>query len=152
MFYLSEGRIAETVLEGRAVPYCQLLFHLVWTTKGREPLLTPETETIVHSLLRSKSVQLEAQVFALDGTEDHIHMVVSIPPKLAVARFVGQVKAASSALFNKAHPTRPAFFWQEEYGAFTLDLKRLSNHVSYVLQQKDHHRQRTTIPALERTA
>ena len=133
------------------MPYCQLLFHLVWTTKGREPLLTPEIEPTVHGLLRSKAVQLEAQVFALDGTEDHVHMVVSIPPKLAVARFVGQVKAAASTLFNKAHPTRPAFFWQEEYGAFTLDLKRLPNHVAYVEQQKEHHRHSTTIPALERS-
>ena len=133
------------------MPYCQLLYHLVWTTKGRAPLLTPEVEPVVYSLLRTKAGQLEAQVFALDGIEDHIHMVVSIPAKLAVARFIGQVKAVSSTLFNKAHAELPAFAWQEEYGAFTLDLKRLSNHVNYVLRQKEHHRHGTTIPALERS-
>jgi len=114
-------------------------------------LLTAEIESVVHDLLRSKAAQLEAQVFALDGIADHIHMVVSIPPKLAVARFVGQVKAASSAVLNKSHPNHPAFFWQEEYGAFTLDSKRLPNHIAYVQQQKEHHRQGTTIPALERS-
>jgi REP element-mobilizing transposase RayT len=122
----------------------------VWTTKERTPLLTAEIEPIVYSLLRSKATQLEAQVFALDGIEDHVHMVVSIPAKLAVARFVGQVKAVSSALLNKAHPNRPPFFWQEEYGAFTLDLKRLPNHVTYVQHQKEHHQHGTTIPALEK--
>ncbi len=132
------------------MPYCQLLYHLVWTTKGRTPQLTPEIEPIVHNLLRNKATQLEAQVFALNGIEDHVHMVASIPAKLAVARFVGQVKAASSALLNKAHANLPPFFWQEEYGAFTLDFKRLPNHVTYVQQQKEHHQHGTTIAALEK--
>jgi putative transposase len=64
------------------VPYCQLFYHLVWATKDRAPLLTAEVEPILHGLLRSKAVRLGAQVFALNGIEDHVHLIASIPPSL----------------------------------------------------------------------
>jgi putative transposase len=61
------------------------------------------------------------------------------------------VKATAATQFNKAHPTQP-FFWQQEYGAFTLDSKRLPYHVDYVLNQKEHHRRGTAIRALEQSS
>lgn len=133
------------------MPYHQLFYHLVWATKNREPLLTPDVEPIVYDLLRSKAIGLGATVFAIGGVEDHVHMVVSIPPVLAVAKFIGQVKGVTATRFNKAgHGT--VLFWQGEYAAFTFDAKRLPNYVAYVQRQKEHHHQRTTIPILERTA
>lgn len=132
------------------MPYCQLFYHLVWTTKNRHPLLTPKVEEIIHNFLRAKAVGLGATVFALNGIEDHVHMVVSIPPSIAVAKFVGQVKAVASTKFNKDYPDFPVFFWQEEYGAFSFDAKRLPNYIAYVERQKEHHAQGTTIPVLER--
>jgi REP element-mobilizing transposase RayT len=132
------------------VPYLQLYYHLVWATKDRHPLLTPQVEPIIHNYLRTKAIGLDAIVFALNGVEDHIHLVVSIPAKISVAKFVGQIKAVASTKFNKAYSDHPPFFWQAEYGAFTFDRKRLPNFVSYVQRQKEHHAQQTTIPILER--
>jgi putative transposase len=94
-------------------------------------------------------VRLGVQVFALNGIEDHVHLVVSVPPSLAIASLVGQVKATAATQFNKAYTAYPPFFWQQEYGAFTFDSKRLSYHVDYVLAQKEHHRRGTVISALE---
>ena len=132
------------------MPYCQLFYHLVWATRGRLPLLTPEVEPRIYKLLVGKALGLGAAVFALNGVEDHVHMVVSVPPKLAVATFVGQVKGVTSARFNQASETGPEFYWQEEYGAFTFDLKRMPSYVAYVRQQKQHHQGGTVIPILER--
>jgi putative transposase len=134
------------------MPYCQLFYHLIWSTKNRLPLLTAQVEPVVHDFLRSKAIGLGATVFALNGTQDHVHVVVSIPPKIAVARFVGQVKAVASTRFNKSVPDGPLFFWQDEYGAFSFDAKRLPNYVAYVNNQKEHHAQNTLISVLERTA
>ena len=133
------------------MPYCQLFYHLIWSTKNRLPLLSAQVEPVVHNFLRAKAIGLGATVFALNGTEDHVHVVVSIPPKTAVARFVGQIKAVASTRFNKSVPDGPPFFWQDEYGAFSFDAKRLPNYVAYVSNQKDHHAQNTLIPVLERT-
>jgi putative transposase len=127
-----------------------LFYHLVWSTRNREPLLTSNIEPIIYDFLRAKAIGLEAKIFALNGIEDHIHMVVSIPPKIVVAKFVGQVKAVSSVKYNQMPGIGSCFYWQEEYGAFSFDAKRLPNYVQYVECQKEHHTQQTTIPILER--
>ncbi len=132
------------------MPYWQLLYHLVWSTKNREPLLTSDVEAVVYGHIRSKAIGLGAILFALNGASDHVHMVVAIPPAIAVARFVGQVKGVSAAQTNKSHPSC-VVRWQEEYGAFSFDGKRLPNFVAYVEHQKENHAQDRIIPVLERT-
>jgi hypothetical protein len=76
-------------------------------------------------------------------------MVVAIPPKIAVAKFIGQIKAVASTKFNKSGISEVSFFWQEEYGVFSFDGKRLPNYSAYVGRQKEHHAQGTIIPVLE---
>jgi putative transposase len=133
------------------MPYCQLFYHLVWSTKNRLPLLSAEVEPVIHNFLRAKALGLGATVFALDGEQDHVHVVASIPPSVAVSKFIGQIKAVASTKFNKEHPEGSPFFWQEEYGAFSFDAKRLPNYIAYVERQKEHHAQGSVIPILERT-
>ena len=106
------------------MPYWQLFYHIVWSTKNRELLLTPDVEPVIYDFLRRKAIGLEAVVFALNGTLDHIHLVAAIPPKIAVAKFIGQIKAVASTKFNKSGRNE-VFFWQEEYGVFSFDSKRL---------------------------
>jgi putative transposase len=132
------------------MPYSQLLYHLVWSTQHQRPLLTAAVEPVIHGYLRHNAAMLGATVFALDGTADHVHLVVTIPPKIAVARFVGQVKALASWRFNQGRgETREPFFWQQAYGALTLDRERLAEYVDYVERQKEHHHAKTLIPTLE---
>jgi putative transposase len=133
------------------MPYWQLFYHIVWTTKNRMPILTPDVEPIVHGFLRSKAVGLEATVFALNGVADHVHIVVAIPPKIAVAKFIGQIKGVAATRFNKSGLDAAPLSWQSEYGVFSFDGKRLPNYIAYVEHQKEHHAQGTTIPVLERT-
>ena len=132
------------------MPYWQLFYHIIWATKNREPILTAEIEPIIHNLLRVKAIGLEATVFALNGWTDHVHMVAAVPPKIALATFIGQIKAVSATKFNKSgHPQAP-LFWQSDYSIFSFDHKRLTNFIQYVERQKTHHAERTVIPILER--
>ena len=78
-------------------------------------------------------------------------MVAAIPPKIAVAKFIGQMKAVASTKFNKSGFGTTPLFWQEEYGIFSFDGKRLPNYIAYVERQKEHHGRGTTIPVLECT-
>jgi REP element-mobilizing transposase RayT len=133
------------------MPYWQLFYHIVWTTKNRLPLLTAEIEPVIYGFLRSKAIGLGATLFALNGVADHVHMVAAIPPRIAIAKFIGQVKAVASTKFNKSGLSDASFFWQEEYGVFSLDGKRLPNFIAYVERQKEHHAQKTIIPVLERS-
>ncbi len=132
------------------MPYWQLFYHLVWSTKDRQPLLTHQVEKYIYGYLTSKAVGLKGVVYAIGGTADHIHMVVSIPPAISVSKFVGQIKGAASTRFNKSGISEVPFEWQDEYGAFSFDAKRLPNYIAYVERQKEHHAEGTIIPILER--
>jgi putative transposase len=132
------------------MPYWQLFYHLVWSTKKRQPLLTPPVEEQIYGYLAGKAIGLKGVVFAIGGTVGHVHMVVAIPPAISVSKFVGQVKGVASTRFNKSGVSNVRFEWQDEYGAFSFDAKRLPNYIAYAERQKEHHAEGTTIPVLER--
>ncbi|HEX4962985.1 MAG TPA: IS200/IS605 family transposase [Thermoanaerobaculia bacterium] len=132
------------------MPYWKLFYHAVWATRFRERVIVPEIEPAIYDLLRSKAVGLGATVFALNGMDDHVHLVVSVPPKLALADFVGKVKGSASARFNKSGLLDRPLYWQEEYGILSFDQKRLPRYVAYVENQKAHHARANLIPVLER--
>ena len=60
-------------------------YHIVWSVKSREKLITPQAEKIIFESIQEKSHELECPVLAINGTEDHIHIAVNVPPKVAVA-------------------------------------------------------------------
>ena len=133
------------------MPYWQLFYHIVWATKNREPVLSPDIELIIYDYLRAKAIGLGAVVFALDGWRDHVHMVAAIPPSMAVAKFIGQVKAVATIKFYKSGHPRAPLYWQSEYAVFSFDKRRLPNYIGYVERQKEHHTNKSVIPILERT-
>ena len=132
--------------------YWQLFYHCIWTTKNRQPFITPTIEPALFGFMQSKAIALGGTVFTLNGTADHVHLVVSIPPTQAISQFVGQIKGASSFQINRTNLLSEPFQWQEEYGVFSFDGKRLPNYVDYVEKQKAHHASHNLLPILERTS
>ena len=130
----------------------QLFYHAVWATHERKPLIMPEVEPVVYDLLRVKAIGLGATVYAINGMPDHVHCVLAIPPSLAVASVIGQIKGVASAKINTQWlATGLRFAWQEGYGVFSFDAKRLPHVIAYVENQKQHHQGTGLIPILERT-
>ena len=82
------------------MPYWRLFYHFVWGTKGGEPLIEMEWESSLHNVIAAKAVELEAMVYAVGGTDNHVHIVASVPPKIALSAFAGQVKGNSSHWVN----------------------------------------------------
>ena len=132
------------------MPYWQLYYHIVWATKNRQPFVTPDVENLIYGLIREKVVGLGGTFFAVNGMAEHVHLVASIPPKIAVSTFVGQVKGVTSTRFNKLGNNTSSLFWQIEYAVFSFDAKRLPNVIAYVENQKRHHAEGSIIPILER--
>lgn len=131
------------------MPYLQLYYHLIWSTRRREPVLTPSVEAVLYGHIRDKVRELGGTALALDGWLDHTHLVTGMPAKIAVSEFVRQVKGYSSYQFNHSgHPDAPVY-WQAEYAAFSIDPRNLQAVVRYVERQKQHHRALTTRPHLE---
>jgi putative transposase len=82
---------------------------------------------------------------------DHIHLAVEIPPQIAVAKFVAQVKGASSHFVN--HEVQPGFgfYWQSEYGALTFGKSHMDLVTNYILNQRQHHNDNTVYRSMEQS-
>ena len=132
------------------MPYWRLYYHLIWATKNREPIIVPPLDAALHQYLRGKGVSLGAIVYAVGGVEDHVHVVASIPPSIAVGTFVGQLKGASSHWVTHVYRWRDGFEWQDGYGAISVSQRGLHGVVDYVLHQREHHAAQKTYPAMER--
>ena len=80
--------------------YSRLFYHMIWGTKNREPLIQIEFEISLYNVIAAKAKDLGAFVYAVGGIEDHVHLVASVPPRIALADFIGQVKGNSSHWVN----------------------------------------------------
>lgn len=127
--------------------------HLIWGTKNREPLIYRSFEPDLYAYLVSKAAELECFVHAINGVSDHVHLVVSIPPKHGVAWVVKSLKGASAHFVN--HTIRPPdlyFAWQRGYGYLSLGETQLPRAVAYVDAQKERHALQQVNAWMEKTA
>ena len=120
-------------------PYTQLYYHLVWATWDRQPLISPLWEEQLFAGIIAKCDELRVQVMALNGVEDHVHLLVESIPSLSISELVGQVKGSSSHLVNHRFVRDASFRWQGYYGAFTVSRSHVTKVKAYVLGQKQHH-------------
>ena len=120
------------------MPYWRLFYHIVWATKDRLPLIETAWESDLYGYIRGKATALECIPHAIGGVPDHVHIVISIPPKLSVATLIGQLKGASSHYVNENYADG-SFAWQTEYGVLSFSEKSLLSIVAYVNKQKQHH-------------
>ena len=133
--------------------HSEVYYHIVWSTKGREPLISADTERDLYPFIRHKCRAMEAQVYALNGIEDHAHLAVSIPLNLSISEFVQHVKGSSSFFLNhREPPPDPAFYWQEGFGVLTFSKKDLPRIAAYIDGQKEHHRLGNVSPKMEISA
>ena len=131
--------------------FTQLYVHLVWTTRRRLPLILPEIEERLYSVILGKCRDLECHVLALGGVEDHVHLFVQFPSKLAIAKLMKNVKGASSHFVNHEIPDAERFEWQAGYGAFTVSKRSTEMVMDYVRNQKQRHKENQLIDELEET-
>jgi putative transposase len=105
----------------------------------------------VHTLLAAKGLSIGGRVWAVGGVDDHVHLLVTVPPTIALSQFVGQVKGATFYLTSRKWPAKlAAFAWQDEYCALTISQSRFDIVAEYVRNQELRHSDHKLIAALER--
>lgn len=128
--------------------YWRLFYHFVWSTKRREPLLTPDIELRVHGMLRKEAREMGTPLVFVGGMPDHVHMLASVPPTLALSDFAKQVKGASSRFVTIEFDR--AFQWQESFAVFSVSDETVERVKRYILNQKIHHAKNTLIEEWEK--
>ena len=126
-------------------------FHLVWATKCRQPLLTPQKEEVVFRIALEIAQRYGYELLAINGMPDHVHLLLSIGPKMDLSAFVKHIKGSSSALLNDMTDHNSRFRWQEGYYSATITPSHLPKVLAYIQNQKEHHAAGTTDAYWEET-
>lgn len=121
----------------------QLLYHIVFSTKGRKRLLHDGIRDSVFAYMAGTCKSLDGFALEVGGFYDHAHLFVRIPAKIAVADFVGRLKANTSKHINEQSGMLKRFAWQDGYGAFTVSPSMKDAVGSYIQKQMEHHRRDT---------
>jgi REP element-mobilizing transposase RayT len=119
--------------------YSSLYYHIVFSTKHREPWIRQDIEQRVWSFLGGIADRYGMTPLRIGGLEDHLHVVVAIPPTLTVSKAVQMLKGGSSRWVRTTFPDLDAFGWQDGYGAFTVSKSQLPATITYVEQQRERH-------------
>jgi putative transposase len=130
--------------------YYKLYYHVVWSTVHREPLITPSLEPVLYAFLEGKAKQNQCFIHAVNGTEDHIHIVITIPPSRSISEMIGKLKGSSSYHLNNVLGISTSFQWQDGFGVMSVSEKALHGVLKYVRRQKEHHLVANVIDDLER--
>jgi REP element-mobilizing transposase RayT len=93
---------------------------------------------------------MSCKVLAINGTADHIHVVLKIPSTITIAKLTKQLKGVSSHFINDKLLKDTKFKWQGGYGAFSISRWDVKKMIAYVKNQKEHHKLMTCQAVFEK--
>jgi putative transposase len=123
--------------------YVCLHYHLVFSTKGRQPWIKEEMRERLFQYIGGTVRGLGGALLAAGGVADHVHLLASLSKTHALSDDLRDIKAESSAWIHRTYPSLGAFAWQVGYGAFTVSYSGLPRVTDYVKNQEEHHRTRS---------
>ena len=100
-----------------------LVLHLIFSTRGRQPLIKPEIRTDLFAYLGGIICEMHATALIINGTADHVHMLIRVRPAQAAAEIARVVKTNSSRWVNEKWVNGRSvvrFGWQTGYGVFSV--------------------------------
>lgn len=114
--------------------------HFVWATWDRLPLLTEQVREIAYQSIQAECRNLNADVLAMGGIQDHVHLLVRLPATISAATLANQVKGVSSHLINARRASEDTFKWQGGYAVFSLRAADIPYLQAYIANQEEHHK------------
>jgi putative transposase len=118
--------------------YTNLLYHIVYATKERAPLITDRLRPRLHEYLGGIVRGLEGVALEVNGTSDHVHLLVRIKPVISVSAFLSKLKSNSSGWAKRQ--TLGRFAWHARFGGFTVSESQVERVRRYIRNQEEHHR------------
>ena len=120
--------------------YVSGLIHCVFSTKQRRNLISADVQQQLWEFLGGIARKNGFKALIVGGTENHVHMLLSLPATMPLAKAMQLLKGASSRWMNEKFKTD--FSWQEGYGAFSVSASQVPVVKRYIQNQEEHHRKR----------
>lgn len=119
--------------------FTNLLYHIVFSTKDRRPLITLEYQPRLYQYIGGTIRRLGGASLGINGTEDHVHVLAKLRPDKALSDVLRDLKAGASGWMHDVFPRLADFSWQRGYGAFSVSQSNLQQVQRYLREQKEHH-------------
>ena len=123
--------------------YVNLIYHLVFSTKNREPLITDAYQSRLHEYIGGIVRGQGGIALAVNGMEDHLHVLAKLRQDKALSDVLRELKAGASGWMHDVFPDAQNFAWQNGYGAFTVSASQIDVVRNYIVNQAEHHQQRS---------
>lgn len=121
--------------------YTRLMYHVVYSTKDRMPLMAGDWATRMHAYLGGIVRNLKGTPIQVGGVADHVHLFMQLPPTITISEAINKLKSNSSRWINEQPDYKDKFAWQQGYAAFTVSDNRYDETVAYIQNQEKHHAQ-----------
>ena len=127
----------------KAGTFTQMYVQLVFAVQNRDALLTQDIQIRVFSYISGIITNLKHKSIIVNGTSNHIHILLGLHPTVSVSDTVHDIKRNSSLFINNEKLCPYRFSWQDGYGGFTYSHSQIKDVYNYIENQVSHHRQRT---------
>ena len=116
------------------------LVHVVFATAERRQTIRSDMQERLHGYMGGIARENAIPILAIGGAADHVHLLLSLPRTISVAKAVQLVKSGSSKWLHETQPGFQNFAWQEGYGAFSIGVSQREKTVKYIETQSEHHK------------
>jgi REP element-mobilizing transposase RayT len=123
--------------------YTNLLYHLVFSTKGRHAAIKENARERLFPYLAGAVQSERGDAIIVGGTVDHVHILARLHQGKAIADVLRDIKANSSGWMHDTFADQESFAWQQGYGAFSVSESQLDRVRKYIENQEAHHRRKT---------
>lgn len=123
--------------------YSQIYIQTVFAVQNRKALIKPHWEEELYKYITGIIKNKNQKLLAINGTSNHIHILINIKPGCCLSDLVREIKKSSNTFVNEKKLTPFKFQWQEGFGAFSYSHNQISEVIKYIENQKEHHKKRT---------
>lgn len=123
--------------------YVSALYHCVFSTKERQKTITEDLQQRLWPYMGGIVRENKMRALAIGGIEDHMHLLLSMPSTLSIAKAMQLIKGGSSKWVHDTFSEHRSFEWQEGYGAFSIGISQVADTKAYIANQREHHRTKT---------
>ncbi|HEV8068832.1 MAG TPA: IS200/IS605 family transposase [Planctomycetaceae bacterium] len=123
--------------------FVSCLLHVVFSTKERRRVITPPLQEQLWPYLGGIARNNKMKAVKIGGVEDHVHILLSLPATLDIAKAVQLLKGSSSKWVHETFPDQRTFEWQKGYGAFSIGISGVADTLAYIENQAEHHKRIT---------
>ena len=121
----------------------KIYIHIIFSTKNRVPMIHPPVEAELHSYIGGICNKLECQVIKVGGYTDHIHLLCMLSKKITLIKLLEEIKSHSSKWIKSKGEGYKNFYWQDGYGAFSVNPSEVDTVTAYISNQHQHHSKKT---------